>query len=649
MDAHIHRELHELLSGLLDGRFSPEQEERLGELLSRHEEARELYRAYFDLHADLALPAQSRLAAETLLAEVAADPPKQRSRGVAWWSWLAVAAAVLVAMGSLLWRPAGLPAPVLQPHIASVEQAEDAEWTDDSLPLVAGDRLAGGTLHLLSGTAELKMNSGAQLVLAAPVRLELIDAKAIRIHGGNVTVNVPEAAIGFRVITPTADVVDLGTEFSIGVEEDGATEVHVRRGVVVARGSAGEGVIPILAKEAGRIDIHQGDLVSIDFDAERFLARKAPQRPSPRQGDPAYAPLPEGARLVFLGDRATDRETHLLLINQTLAAAASGKNYHLFNAGVAFPLKFDEASFDQYVASLRPTHAVIEFGPEIAVNSDRWPWSKQDFREAIERLCDRLEQEGIEPILEVGFPVHAKVARERLAGYNEAMREIAAKRNYRLADVEARFRAAGKHDLLARNGWRPTFMGHREMAIAVLEALGFPQAKVQKTLELALLPGVVTDWQLHFKDSPAALTAEDVAALAPDESWESLFLPQPEDKFAKRLADATHSITYRDRVRGFATNLHHQDEYGFMAVSYVDATAPREMTLNTGATLQSVWVNGEKVFDSNRWTGWHAGKQRIPVQLRAGRNTIVIEGGSSFFVSLTEQHDWPLPVPSRQP
>jgi hypothetical protein len=46
MDPKTRQELHGLLSALLDGPPGPGQQDRLGDLLRRHPEARDLYLAY---------------------------------------------------------------------------------------------------------------------------------------------------------------------------------------------------------------------------------------------------------------------------------------------------------------------------------------------------------------------------------------------------------------------------------------------------------------------------------------------------------------------------------------------------------------------------------------------------------------------------
>ena len=67
-----------------------------------------------------------------------------------------------------------------------------------------------------------------------------------------------------------------------------------------------------------------------------------------------------------------------------------------------------------------------------------------------------------------------------------------------------------------------------------------------------------------------------------------------------------------------------------------DAAKPRTVYFNTGAHLQTIWLNGKRIYKSEGWTGWHAGKERVAAELNAGKNTIVIETGSAFFLSITE-------------
>ena len=92
--------------------------------------------------------------------------------------------------------------------------------------------LADQPLKLLAGEAELSMLAGAQVTLKAPVTFELDSANQVKLTSGRLHAVVPPQAVGFTVETPASQVVDLGTEFDVTVDEQGATGVQVQRGEV---------------------------------------------------------------------------------------------------------------------------------------------------------------------------------------------------------------------------------------------------------------------------------------------------------------------------------------------------------------------------------------------------------------------------------
>ncbi len=57
-------------------------------------------------------------------------------------------------------------------------------------------------------------------------------SQRVELNEGRLVAYVPRRARGFVVVTPTAEIVDLGTEFGVAVESDGKTDVDVLRGVV---------------------------------------------------------------------------------------------------------------------------------------------------------------------------------------------------------------------------------------------------------------------------------------------------------------------------------------------------------------------------------------------------------------------------------
>jgi ferric-dicitrate binding protein FerR (iron transport regulator) len=130
--------------------------------------------------------------------------------------------------------------------------------------------LPAGPVELRAGSVRLRMTCGAELLLRAPVRAELADPKSVRLQFGSLIARVPDAGIGFRVTTPQADVVDLGTEFGVPVDDNGSTEIHVAEGTVVARSNRSAGVVSLLRHEAGRIDADLSEIAPVPFDPSLF-------------------------------------------------------------------------------------------------------------------------------------------------------------------------------------------------------------------------------------------------------------------------------------------------------------------------------------------------------------------------------------------
>jgi hypothetical protein len=254
----------------------------------------------------------------------------------------------------------------------------------------------------------------------------------------------------------------------------------------------------------------------------------------------------------------------------------------------------------------------------------------------------------VQPILATGYPLSAEheAGQQRLDAYNRFLRTLARERNYRLADLEAAFRgAAHRPDLLARNGFEPTFEGQRLIAQEWLGVMGWPEVRTPATLHLAPLPGLLSEWRVLGWPREQALDAAAVAALRPDASWQTVHLPQSIDRYSQRWPHPSHSDIARDRLRGFATHLVRLNRERTVGVTRMQSAADHDAVLNVGGTLQAVWLNGQQVFDIAQAAtrGRQAGFERLPIRLRAGENTIVVDAKVSFFVSVTDTHDWPLP------
>ncbi len=151
-----------------------------------------------------------------------------------WWRLAAVtAAAAAVVLGFMLLRqkPAA-PSPALSP-LAQVLLVDSPRWTTARQPQ-PGDLLGRERVRLRSGRVTLLLNKGVLLTLEGPADLELAEQDRVICHHGKVRTNVPTGAEGFRVETPGGTAIDLGTQMGVTVADDGATQVGVFEGSVLA-------------------------------------------------------------------------------------------------------------------------------------------------------------------------------------------------------------------------------------------------------------------------------------------------------------------------------------------------------------------------------------------------------------------------------
>ena len=108
----------------------------------------------------------------------------------------------------------------------------EAKWGEENPGLKKGARLSEGKIRIESGLAKLRFASGAKVTLEGPAEYEIISNDLTRLVSGRLSAKIPKSAIGFKVDTPTARVLDLGTAFGVDVDDQGATEVAVFEGEV---------------------------------------------------------------------------------------------------------------------------------------------------------------------------------------------------------------------------------------------------------------------------------------------------------------------------------------------------------------------------------------------------------------------------------
>ena len=255
-----HHDIDRLIQEYLDGTLDPAGAGRLNRLLAEDAGAR---RAFVE-----------RLEFDTMIAAVAAgyapeiDAPETNAPGVVPTRRpagrrlvarrLCALAACLVAVASTAywWRARNEP-------YARVLQSLGAPG------LVAGKPIRGEVHRLDTGTVEIVSGKGARLVIEAPAEFRFDGPQVLHLPAGRLAADVPPAAKGFTVLTPSGEVVDLGTSFGIDVRDRGAAEVHVFEGEVVATATGASKEQSLLAGDALRL--HGGSSTTRTLRTAAFI------------------------------------------------------------------------------------------------------------------------------------------------------------------------------------------------------------------------------------------------------------------------------------------------------------------------------------------------------------------------------------------
>ena len=245
-----------LMDAMLDGEISEADFLRLEAELSVDGEVRQAY--------------YRRLQLELLLEQFASDESDSPSKhlpatagpGIRRGAWLAgilmtIAAALIGIVALPMWKT-DRPNETIQVSINQIGESSasgfavlsgqsDAVWENESIG--NGGLVPEGELHLLSGLVHVELFSGVQLVVQGDAMFSIDSPMQVTMRKGRARAHVPEPAQGFRIKTAGGEVVDLGTEFTIDVDQDHSSvtvvegEVELRpREAAVQRLQDGEGL-----------------------------------------------------------------------------------------------------------------------------------------------------------------------------------------------------------------------------------------------------------------------------------------------------------------------------------------------------------------------------------------------------------------------
>lgn len=166
-----------------------------------------------------------------------------------------------------------------------------AQVTSVSSDLAWGDRTdaadffyrvgLGNRIELDSGLVEISYFSGAKIILRGPSRYVVTGEASGTLESGELTGHVSEG--DFTLMTPSAKVIDLGTEFGVLVDQGQNTDVCVFDGKVqvVSKSGVDKDSQPITLSEgmAARAN-HMGQLVSVKSLNEDRFARSLEMKSS---------------------------------------------------------------------------------------------------------------------------------------------------------------------------------------------------------------------------------------------------------------------------------------------------------------------------------------------------------------------------------
>ncbi len=216
----------EVLQALIEGELSPDQFALVQERL-KTEPA--LLREYLEIVRT------HHLLEERTWEEAEQDAPKVVPMPQAGPSrWLVVAGAMAAAFMLLfVWMGPTTEVPstvsVQQPDFQFAAHALfDAELPEDR---DSGRIQEGDVVALREGYVSVRLVSGAEAVIESPSSFAIEGPNRLRLDRGRATFRVPDAATGFTVKLPWLEVVDLGTVFSTGADEE-ANRVYVEQGTV---------------------------------------------------------------------------------------------------------------------------------------------------------------------------------------------------------------------------------------------------------------------------------------------------------------------------------------------------------------------------------------------------------------------------------
>ncbi len=155
--------------------------------------------------------------------------------------------------------------------IATITELAGLEQDSQGNPISLGTHFfPDDILTIKQGIVKLFINNGVELVIEGPATVTFKSEKELHLEKGNLYANVSKSAIGFTVNTPFSRIVDMGTEFGVGVNVARSIRTEVYKGLVelsTNASSANSKKVTLKVGQAGEIS-SVGKIICSDFSLD---------------------------------------------------------------------------------------------------------------------------------------------------------------------------------------------------------------------------------------------------------------------------------------------------------------------------------------------------------------------------------------------
>lgn len=282
-------ELYELFDALFSNEITAEKHLQLQQQLETDPQTRQAYYDYLDILQGLGELSQGDKKARSLTEVIVNTPDPastltevtQKRTPQPYVKYLTmVVASVVIVLGVERWISVQITQEPATP-VATMVRSRDCLWSGKQQPKFEGHNLLTRDLFLEQGIAELRFDSGVRLVIEGPTKLRIHSSTSATVDLGRVVLHGHELAEEFELITPRANLYDIGTEYGTSVDEAGDVEVHVFDGAVRIQDNKNElaSSKPVIIQAGVAKQIGQDSSSRIQLAPERFKRETSDQPP----------------------------------------------------------------------------------------------------------------------------------------------------------------------------------------------------------------------------------------------------------------------------------------------------------------------------------------------------------------------------------